>query len=602
MVQKNDPNVDSESLDADNNPLEDEQQPTEQIAEDTSVADDSTDPLVDDIVSDEGDDLLRAQDAEVAKAFDGQPPSFKDRLKETVQNWWDNKPLRYGTLAGLATIVVVVGAVPPSRYFVLNTAGVRATASIAVLDQTTDQPLKNVSVALGSVAGKTGSNGVVHLTGLKLGAQQMVVRQLGFAAVSQKVVVGLGSNPLGNVELKAVGTQFTFNVTDYVSGKPVSTVEASSGDANAQADDKGKIILTVGSLSGPTLDVDLTADGYRPEKVTINVTDTQPTNVAMVTARKDVFISKQSGRYDLYKIDADGKNKQVLLAGTGLERPQIDLVPHPTDDEVALVSSRENKRDGDGYLLDSLTLVNVSNGSTLTLDSSERIQIIDWIKDRLVYVKTKAGASAGNPDRYQLMSYDYSKGTRLTLATSNYFNDIVSAKGVIYYAATNYYQNGQSYFGKVNPDSSGKQTLQQGTFYGITRADYDDLLFSGTAGDWYSYKLGDSSAHKLSQVPSNQYDGRFYLDSPDGKHSLWIDNRDGKGVLLAYDPTTKKDTVLISQSGLSYPIRWLDNSTIVFRVVTSGESANYVVSVDGGSAKKITDVTDTDGLGKWAYW
>ena len=36
---------------------------------------------------------------------------------------------------------------------------------------------------------------------------------------------------------------------------------------------------------------------------------------------------------------------------------------------------------------------------------------------------------------------------------------VVSAKGVLYYAASNNYSGGQSQFGKVNPDNTGKQTL-----------------------------------------------------------------------------------------------------------------------------------------------
>lgn len=578
-----------------------EDEPAEEKIVDNTEAVTAADPLVDDIIAKEGDDLLKAQDADIARAFTDKPAGRMERFGAFMHSWWDNKIARYSTVAVLLGLLLLAGMLPRSRYFVLNTAGVRVSASIKVLDDTTDMPLKNVSVSFGSSSVRTDKEGLARFSGLKLGSQQMTIRRLGFAAVNQQVVLGLGSNPLGQVSLKAVGTQFRFKLTDYLSGKPVSTAEASNGDADARANDSGEIVLTVGSLKQPKLDVVLTAAGYRPEKVTVDATAPQLTNVVMVKSRKEVFISKQSGRYDLYKIDIDGKNKELLLAGTGNERDQIDLVPHPTDNEVALVSSRSDKRDQDGYLLDTLTLINVDNGSTLTLDSSERIQIVDWVKDRLVYVKVKAGASAGNPDRYQLISYDYKSATRLQLASANYFNDLLSAKGVIYYAASNNYPGGQSFLGKINADSTGKQTIVTDEIYNITRGDYDTAYVSG-AKSWYSYRLGDSSADKLLQQPGNVNAAKYYLDAPDGKHSLWIDTRDGKGVLLSYDMTTKKDTVLATQSGITYPVRWLDDRTVVYRIVTPQETASYAISLDGGEPKKIVDVTNTSGLGNWRYW
>lgn len=584
----------------------------EKIPRDLTVesraADPQTDEMVDDIVADEGDKLLEVQDAEIAKAFDSHTPSFWERLKTFFKTWWDNKPARYAGLAVLLIGLTIVGIIPGSRYFVLNTAGVRAKASLTILDGTTDLPLKNVDVTVGSQAAKTNEDGVARLHSLKLGPQNVTIEQLGFAKVTRSVTLGLGSNPLGEVELRAVGTQFNFKLTDYLTGKPVKNGEVSSGDANAQTNDKGEAVLTIGKIDSPKLDVVLKAGGYRSEKTTIDTTTKQVTSVVMVIKRKEVFVSKQSGKFDVYKVDVDGKNRQLLLAGTGLEREQITLVPHATDEMVALVSSRDTKRNQDGYLLDTLTLINVDNGSTLNLESSERIQIVDWIGDRLVYVKVKAGSSAANPERNQLLSYDYNTTTRLQLAGANSFSDIVSAKGAIYYASASGYQanqGGQAQFAKINPDNTGKQTLQNAEVWDIMRTSYDDLYlagsYTGNTQNWYSYRLGDQSAKKMSQQPANTNETRFYLDAPDRKHALWTDTRDGKGVLLAYDGITKKDKVLATQSGLTYPLRWLDSRTAIYRVATPGETASYVVSLDGGTPRKVVDVTNVTGLGKWHY-
>jgi hypothetical protein len=582
---------------------DDEAADIEKITEDRSIDSPADDAVVDEIVSRESDELLTAHDAEISKAFvvSGQKPGLKERITDFFRAWWQNLWARYITIAVVVTSVLVAGILPASRYFALNAAGVRVRASLMALDSTTKLPLKNVAVTVSGQTVKTNQDGVARLHDLRLGTQTVTIHQLGFAKVTRTVTLGLGSNPLEDVELKAVGAQYTFKAVDYLTGKPVGSAEAASGDANAQADDKGRIVLTVGKTDAPKIEVTLKAAGYRDEKISIDPNTTQPTSMTMVIKRKEVFISKQSGKYDLYKIDIDGKNKQILLAATGNERDQIAVIPHATDNMVALVSSREDKRNQDGYLLDTLTLIDIDDGTKLTLDSSERIQIVDWIKNRLVYVKIKAGTSAGNAERYQLFSYDYTNTSRLQLASANYFTDIVSAKGVVYYTASNNYDGGKSLFGKINPDSTGKQTLLTTELWNILRSGYDDLSVAGTQG-WYSYRLGEDSVRKLTQSPANTNETRFYLDAPDGKHALWTDARDGKGVLLLYDAATKKDRVLASQSGLSYPLRWLDNRTVVYHIVTSQESAAYVLSLDGGGPKKISDVTSTFGLGRWNYY
>ena len=75
-----------------------------------------------------------------------------------------------------------------------------------------------------------------------------------------------------------------------------------------------------------------------------------------------------------------------------------------------------------------------------------------------------------------------------------------------------------------------------------------------------------------------------------------MEERDGKGVLLAYDTITKTDKALKTQSGLISTVRWLSNNTVVYRIHTSQETADYVLNLDGGEAKKIKDVTNTIGI------
>ncbi|HEX8227440.1 MAG TPA: hypothetical protein VF572_06245 [Candidatus Saccharimonadales bacterium] len=565
-----------------------------------------TDALVDDIVIHESDQLLDNQDktaqSEAAAAQDRQHEP--GALRRFFGGWWHNRLARYATLlvvlAGLGALAVM----PTSRYYALNTAGVRSAASLTIVDNTTQQPLKNVAVELGQRKARTNQDGLVKLSGLELGPQALTVSQAGFATISRTVTLGYGSNPLGEFTLEAVGVQFRFSLTDYLTGKSVTKAEISSGDSVAQADDKGHIVLTVGEEQARDIKgvaSKLTAPGYRAENITLDLGVRQSRTVVMVPDDPEIFISKQSGKYDLYRVDIDGKNKQLLLAGTGKEDADITVVPHLGGDVVALVSKRDSLKNQDGFPLQALTLVDVSRRSPLVLDHSERIQIVDWIDDKLVYVKIKAGTSAGNPERYQLMSYDFETTARVQLAAANNFNDVVSAQGDIYYAASNNFQGGESQFVRIRPDNTGKMVLLDKTdIWNITRTTYDDLTLAALQGT-YSYRIGDTAPKKDSDKPTNVAETRFYLDAIDGKQSLWTESRDGKGVLLAYDAITGKDKVLATQSGLSYPVHWLNHRTAVYRVTTPAETADYVVSLDGGAPKKITDLTNTVGLGKWNY-
>ena len=568
------------------NPVE---HPTKDLSDD-DTDDLNTDEAVDDIVEKEGDEVLTAEDAEVAKAFTDKPESFKEKLKRLYQQWWDNKKLRYATFAGFGVFVLLIGAIPPSRYFMLNAVGVRSRASIVIMDDSTDRPLKNVQVTLGKQTAKTDTSGKATFTKVRLGRQTLKVEKRAFAATTKAVTIGWGSNPLGNSQIHPVGAQYVFYASDWLSGKPVATAEASSGEFDAVADKDGKIVLTIDASDDEDLDVTVRAKDYRDESVKLDLGNKAQLDVKLVTKRKEAFISKRSGKYDLYKIDVDAKNEQLVLAGTGNENENLSLVSHPTDEEVALVSTRDNTRNKDGYLLSTLTVIDLDDNSTDSVTQSEDIRVLGWSGDRLVFVQVVAGTSAGNPKRQRLVSYDYKTDEKLELASSNNFNDLTLIGNTVYYAPGNLYNTGvANHFYSQRVDGANKTSLLEGEIWNVFRTSYDELTLSGN-DTWYSYSIGDTKATRRSGAPTNLQD-RTYTNSPDGKNSLWVDERDGKNTLLLHNIQDDSDKTLKAQAGLMSPIRWLNNTTLIYRIQTPGESADYVMSINGGEAQKIRDVT-----------
>ena len=574
--------------------------PEEQIAESEVISSPSTDKAVEEIVAAEGDELLEIEDA-VRDSDEPIKPEKKPRksLLQKLKNLWAKPNFRWSFFGIVVLLIVGIGLVPNVRYFVLNSAGVRAKSSVIVLDQSTQLPLKNVSVSIGDERSMTDGEGRVNLQKLKLGSTILKIEKRAFASVDKTIVLGLGSNPLGNFSLTPTGSQYSFTVIDYLSGKPVDKAEASSGEASALSDAKGLIKLTIDNRNDEDIEVSINSKTYRTEKFSINQTDNTVREVKLIPSTKHIFVSKRTGRFDIYSVYIDGKQEKLELEGTGKEKADMVLVPHPKDAVVAYVSTRAGQNNSDGFTLSNLILINTDDGTTTNVGASERIQIVQWFGDNLVYVQITAGSSANSPKRYRLVSYNYKENSSKDLASSNYFNDVIAANGKIYYAPASAYQSGIVGLFQINPDGSDQRTVFDQEVWNIFRTSYEDLVLS-VQQNWYNYHLGGNSPTKQNSAPPNQV-SRVYIANANGKNSVWTDNRDGKGTLLSYDHESKKDTVIKSQSGLELPVRWLNDSTVVYRVKTDQETADYAISLNGGEAVKIGDVTNSGGLDRWNY-
>lgn len=561
-------------------PDPDEQpEPTED--DETPFDDEKTDKAIDEIVAKEGDDLLSVQDAAAGKT--AVKPIKKHKF-------WGNKKIRYAVLFLLFGGLAAALAVPASRYFVLNTAGVRSSSSVVVVDSTTRLPLKGVDVSIGGKTAETDSDGTVEFSELRLGPAKLSITRTGFEEVKRDIIIGWGSNPLGNFALKATGVQYVIEVKDYLSDKPVEGVEATDGQATAISDKDGKITLTLESAIVAKDSITLSKAGYRSDKISLDEDAKKATKAVMVPSRKAVFVTKQSGKYDVYKSDIDGKNREVLLPGTGSENSNISLVTSPDGSRAALVSTRENKRDSSGFLLSSVVLINTENGEKVTIGEASQIQLIDWVGSRLVFQLGASESAAG--DRYTVVSYSYTDNTRLQLASADDLTAVISAQGVIYYAVGPDGANPSLQLGlfKIKPDGTGKQRVFEGELETVLRTTYDTFSLQTNDGTWYTYEISSGSKSQIGSPSSLA--NRLYLDNADRSRSLWV----SQGSLTSYDIAANKDASVKTQSGLAYPVQWISSTSAIYRVSTGSETADYAVSVLGGSARKITDVAASYGF------
>lgn len=551
-----------------------------------------TDAAVDEIVRAESDEVLAHEDAAHQAAELQKPRGFWGKIGHFFARWWGNKWARWITILILVGGLTATAMFPTSRYFVLNLVGIRSSANLRVVDIATQLPLKNAYVTIGSAKVTTDEKGIAKFNNLKLGPQKLTIKRIAFASTSQNFVVGWGSNPLGTFKLSATGIKYVIDTHDYLSNKGIASAQAESGQATAVADDKGIITLVLGDEGDniTTADITVAAHGYRTETFTAHLLASESAPIVLVPAAPAVFLSKQSGKYDVIRSDIDGKNRTVLLAGSGTENNNLMLAVDADSKRAALVSTRDPVRDNDGYLLSTLSLIDLETGAVQTLDHAEQIQLIDWSGTRLIYEQAVAGASASNSQRYRLTSYDYQTNNRTQLAAANQFHAVMSAQGMIYYSISHTDPNVKPAFMRVKPDGTGRQTILNQETWSAFRADYNTLSLQTPSG-WFSYTMTTNQSQKTD--PPSVFQSRLYADQ--GTKHAWIDPRDAQNALLVYDATNGKDTLIHQQPNMGYPLHWLNTSTLLYRVATPQEVADYAVSVNGGQPKKVSDVTNSYG-------
>jgi hypothetical protein len=594
------------SLEIQNQELSESTKPNDEFSKDEisepepldNLSDDKTiDTTIADIVASDSDELLAKKDQET-ETLNTEITVKKNKFPNIFKLWWNHKKIRTTSIVILIIAILGIIIYPTTRYFVLNIAGVRASMTVSVIDQKYGKPIKNVEVTAGGKSGLTGDEGEVTIYGLKLGSTTMIVKKRSFATIEKNIVVGWGSNPFNDpIQLDSVGSNYSFIFTDWLSGAPIAKAELTDGESTVVSGDDGKVDF----ITEPTdkdINFTISASSYRNENLVVSADTTSEQAVKLVLAKPNIFVSKRSGKYDVFKRDVDGKNETTLLSGTGTEQEDISILQNMNSDKVAFVSSREGKRNKEGYLLSNLYIIDSTTKSVSKIDDteSEKIQLLGWINDRLIFVQVISGPSATTTNRQRIISYNEKDDSKTELVGANYFNDVELINGQIYYAPS----GGLLY--KISADGSGQSTILNKETWTIYRSDYDTLQLSASDNKWYQLSLLDNKIINLSGPPAIQK-YKLFVDNKSLTRTIWIDNRDGKGTMLLSDPKDFKTEKILQQTGgLNYPAYWFTDEHLVYRVSNSTETADYIINVKGGDPARIGDVTNTSSTSRWYYY
>ena len=557
----------------------------------------AVDEAVDDIVRTESDESIKEADFKVAALEQKKnKKTLKMRIGGFFAAWWGNKGARYGTIFGLLALLTALALLPASRYMILNTVGVRVSSSMTVIDKMTRLPLSNVTVTIQDQSVTTTESGDASFTGLKLGDSQLKIEKRGFAINEREIVLGWGSNPIGEQELDATGEQFSFRLVDWQSGEAVLNATATAGESSALSNEQGEITLVIGAEDLSLIEISVDADGYRTEIFAAVDLSDEVTEVMMVPEKKNVFISNRDDSYDLYSIDIDGQNEQLLIDATGNEREVPDVLTHPTDNKAAFVSSRDGIQNSGGFILEGLYIVDAISGESEQISRSEQVQLVGWSGETIVFWEVVEGTSAGNPERSKVYSYNTRTQEEIELAAANYFNQVELIGNTVYYAVSGFaVPQSQARMFSIKVDGTAKTQITEEQVWTLYRNVYDSLFIYSSSDKWYELAVGSTDAVEVAQ-PANPRNYEF-VDSPSGGSTAWVVIRDGQGVLLQSNTTNNEEQEIITQSGLSSVLYWANEETIVYRVINSNETADYLINLVSGEPVKIVDVTASQNRG-----
>lgn len=549
-----------------------------------------TDVAVKSIIQEDSQALLGHQDNQKQQAIKSQKK--KRGLGRFMAAWWNNKLARNMTLLLIVAGLVALAVIPATRYAILNAFGVRAGISFTVADKISGKPVKNVNVKVGEATATTGDDGGVAIEDIKLGATDIMLSKRSFQEETIPVVIGWGSNPFeAPFEITPTGTTFEFTVTDWLDDGLIAGAEVTDGESVAVSDENGVAALTI-EPTDEGLEVTISAKGYREEKLTIPADSTDPQAVKLVADKPDIFISKRSGKYDLYSRSIDGKNEVVILPGTGKEQANTEVSRNPEAGNIAvLLSSRAGNRNAGGNILSDLYLLD-TNGNKVTKihnSESENITIIGWSGDSVVFTRTINGITTDD-FRVQAYAYDYKNDRTSELASEQHLASPKLVDNALYFAVYSDDKDSlKSGLKKVGLGGEPETTLINGNIWSIFRTGINELTINGEGDVWYKVETSSGTVSKVAGAPPQLTDIEYYKGEG---QVVYLEHRDGKtSMLLTSIDGNSPAKEIYKQNGLGHPVVWINEKTILFGVNSSDESAHYVIKIDGDKPIKVGDVS-----------
>lgn len=537
--------------------------------------------------------------------------SFGEKCRAALKS-----PKFWLSLVGLLVLgLVVAWFVQPSRWWLANIFAPKNTITITTITPAVGEAkaskLRSVAITVNGNTYKTDDKGQVKIADLPYGQASIKAVKAGFQTIDYGVTLDVdpffhafggkaADDAARAVELsmQATGMPIAFKAVDYLSGKPITDGEFAVSDVVAKPDKNGLVSLKVPGTDADKVTVSAAFGGrYIDKKFEIALNSQNASDVAFVPGGKHYFVSKRDGVLTVYGSNLDGSDVQPIVVGTGQETNEIAFAVSPDGKYGVLSSSRDGARDAKKNILQRVYVVDLSTKQLTRVDEGNTVTYADWAGEKLVYTTTNYDASNGSYPT-TLRSIDAGTKRVYNFESADYISvSTVGSDKVLYlkYSNSGDGQASSPVLRQAPMNATTMKTLGEKVNYdAYLQLDFNRIAFkTGQDQTWHEYSLNNDSLKTISQPGSGSTTVRYLASAnTDGSKRLIIDQVDGKYTLFMKDTGTGAETKLYGAAGLGGPIRWIGN-TIVFRVVTSEQTADYAVSVNGGEPKKITDVTAT---------
>jgi hypothetical protein len=256
-----------------------------------------------------------------------------------------------------------------------------------------------------------------------------------------------------------------------------------------------------------------------------------------------------------------------------------------------LVSTRDGVRDKDKNLIARVYVVDLAKKQLYKVDEGRGIYFIDWSGNTLVYRKSDY---VDNKSQATLNLLDVAGRKTNELAKfETIVQSYVAFDQAIVWAGLDTNGNGsvesvENKLVRYNLKDKTSRDLST-SVSSLEQTNYDTVVFQVGGTNWQEFNFNTG---QQKQSPPPVQTARQYLNitSADGGKRLFIDTIDGRRTLFTKAIADGAEKQIAAFNGLTTPVTW-NGEVLTFSVVSTSESADYAVSLQGGPAKKITDVT-----------
>lgn len=494
-------------------------------------------------------------------------------------------------IISVAALLVAIGAlfvVPLTRWQILNVFGFRGSIKVLVQDKKTYETVTDANVLIDdNSVGSTDSSGQLELTGVRLGQHDLRVEKSGYSRYDSTFSVGLKSSQI-NTSIEAIGIKVSVSVKDWLTNAPVPAAVIQAGDRKATTDEKGQASIII-PPSDSEVKTSVQAKDYIKREVAIDPKVTSR-DVTLVPSAKDYFISKRSGKFDIYSTNLDGTNQKKVISATGNEdRNTLQFTIDRNNKHAVLIATREIERQN-GRVVAGIYDVNLEGASLNKFDSGSDVYVIGWAGDSLIYQKTDPNLKYDAKNLTSLIAYNVKTGIASTISKANYFQLSAIAGQSIFYLPADAYRDINPKLTALDMLTNARRVYLPGKqiSYGV-QSNYGLLEVETTAGKYYELDASTGASTPIDRQPGEAVS---FMLSQNGGSVISAQRRDGKGALVQKSISSGNEKTVIKLGGLTNPIRFISSKLAVVRISTSQETADYVVDIKTGKFAKIDDVTD----------